>query len=122
MQHSYLIPMVGAALAGTGLVASAGAWADLFNGKDLVGWTQKGGEAKYAIEGGTIVGTSVMNTGNSFLCTEKLYGDFILEYEFKVDPRLNSGVQIRSNCYDEEREYDWQGKKKKVAAGRGHGY
>ena len=28
------------------------------------------------------------------------YGDFILELEFKVDPKLNSGVQIRSQCFD----------------------
>lgn len=73
----------------------------LFNGKSFDGWTQRGGVAKYTIETidgiATIVGTSVPNTPNSFLCTDKLYGDFILEYEFKVDPTLNSGVQIRSN-------------------------
>jgi len=114
--------MAGAALLGAGMASAGGGWVDLFNGKNLDGWTQKGGDAKYSIEDGTIVGISVMNTGNSFLCTEKLYGDFILEYEFKVDPRLNSGVQIRSNCYDAERVYDWQGTKKKVAAGRVHGY
>ena len=33
---------------------------------------------------------------NSFLSPPGEYGDFILEYEFKVDPRMNSGVQIRS--------------------------
>ena len=37
------------------------------------------------------------NTPNSFLCTEKEYGDFVLELEFKVDPALNSGVQVRSH-------------------------
>ena len=36
-------------------------------------------------------------TPNSFLCTAKDYADFILEYEFKVDEELNSGVQIRSH-------------------------
>lgn len=114
--------MVGVSLLGAGMAAAADGWTELFNGKNLDGWTQKGGEAKYTIEDGAIVGTSVMNTSNSFLCTEKLYGDFILEYDFKVDPRLNSGVQIRSNCYDKESEYEWQGKKKKVPAGRVHGY
>ncbi len=77
----------------------------LFNGKDLTGWTQRGGKAKYTVEtldgGPVIVGTCVPNTPNSFLCTEKLYGDFILEYEFKIDPKLNSGVQIRSNSIKE---------------------
>jgi hypothetical protein len=52
---------------------------DLFNGKDLSGWVQRGGKATYAIEGNEIVGTSVVNTPNTFLCTEKTYGDFILE-------------------------------------------
>jgi hypothetical protein len=76
-------------------------WKDLFNGKDLTGWVQRGGKAKYRAEDGQIVGTSVPNTPNSFLCTEKDYGDFVLELEFKVDPRLNSGVQVRSQFVPE---------------------
>ncbi len=43
-----------------------------------------------------VVGTTAPNTPNSFLCTDKDYGDFILELEFKVDPRMNSGIQFRS--------------------------
>lgn len=77
--------------------AEPGEWVDLFNGKDLDGWVQRGGEAKYTVEDGAIVGTTVPKTPNSFLCTEKDYANFILELEFKVDPTLNCGVQIRSN-------------------------
>ncbi len=95
---------------------------DLFNGKDFSGWVQRGGKAKYAVEGNEIVGTSVLETGNSFLCTEKTYGDFILEYDFKVDPKLNSGVQIRSECFDKPTEVEWNGKTIKIPAGRVHGY
>ena len=77
-------------------------WTNLFNGKDLKAWVQYGGQAKYRVEAGQIVGSSVPNTTNSFLCTKKNYGDFILELEFKVDPPpMNSGVQIRSECFDE---------------------
>lgn len=72
-------------------------WIDLLDGKILNGWTQKGGEANYKMENGTLVGTTVLNTPNSFLTTDKMYGDFILELEYKVDPKLNSGIQIRSN-------------------------
>ena len=68
----------------------------LFDGKTLNGWIQRGGKAKYHVEDGTIVGTSVPKTPNSFLCTEKDYANFILELEFKVDRGLNSGVQVRS--------------------------
>ncbi len=94
----------------------------LFDGQTLSGWVQKGGEAKYRVEDGVIVGESVPNTPNSFLCTEKLYGDFVLEYEYRCDNRLNSGVQFRSNVFEEETEAEWDGKKHKIPAGRVHGY
>jgi 3-keto-disaccharide hydrolase len=71
-------------------------WQNLFNGKDLSGWKQLNGKAVYEVKDGTIVGTTVANTPNSFLTTEKEYGDFILELEFKVDTSMNSGIQIRS--------------------------
>lgn len=63
-------------------------------------WTQLGGKAKYQTAGGQIIGTTVANTPNSFLTTDKKYGDFILEFEMLVDPTLNSGVQIRSNSME----------------------
>ncbi len=97
-------------------------WVDLCNGKNLDGWVQKGGKADYRVENGEIVGASRPNTQNSFLCTAREYGDFILEIEFMVQPGLNAGVQIRSHCFDEPKEYEWKGKTIKVAAGRVHGY
>ena len=80
----------------TALAADEAPWQPLFNGADLAGWTQRGGKATYNAEQGVIVGRTVLNTDNSFLCTEKDYRDFILEYEMLVEPGLNSGVQIRS--------------------------
>jgi hypothetical protein len=80
------------------------------------------GKAQYAVEGNGIVGTSVVNTENTFLCTAEDYSNFILEYEFKVDPRLNSGVQIRSECFPERKEMVWEGKTISIPAGRVHGY
>jgi len=110
----------------TCLSVSAAAAADdfkpLFDGKTLDGWKQHGGQAKYRVENGEIVGSSVPNTANSFLCTEKEYGDFILEVEFKVDPTLNSGIQIRSQVFPEAREISVEGKTKKIPADRVHGY
>jgi hypothetical protein len=97
-------------------------WVSLFNGKTLAGWVQYGGRAKYSVEDKQIVGRSVPNTGNSFLCTQRHYGDFILELEFKVQDGLNSGVQIRSRQFDEETTVEHKGKKIKIAAGRVHGY
>jgi 3-keto-disaccharide hydrolase len=109
------------------LVASSAAvladdFRPLFDGKSLDGWTQQGGKAEYRVEDGQIVGQSVPNTQNSFLCTDKHYGDFILELEFKVHPQLNSGVQIRSQVFDEATESERNGKKRNIPAGRVHGY
>lgn len=94
----------------------------LFDGKSLEGWEQHSGKAEYRVENGAIVGKTVPNTGNSFLCTNKKYGDFVLELEFKVDPSMNSGIQFRSNFYDKDTEVEVEGKKKKVPADRVHGY
>src|SRR5699024_10420655 len=71
-------------------------WQPLFNGQNLDGWHQLNGEADFTVEDGEIVGTTVLNTPNSFLATEKEFGDFILELEFKNDGGMNSGIQIRS--------------------------
>jgi hypothetical protein len=71
-------------------------WTSLFDGKSFKGWKQLNGQAKYTIENGEIVGSTVANTPNSFMTTEKEYGDFILELDLKVDNSMNSGIQIRS--------------------------
>ena len=70
-------------------------WVNLFNGKDLSGWKQLNGEAKYEVVDGTIVGTTVLNTPNSFLCTEKNYADFIFEVDLLVEENMNSGIQFQ---------------------------
>lgn len=73
-------------------------WTNLFDGKTLNGWKQIAGTATFAIEDGVIVGTTVANSPNTFLATEKEYGDFILEVDIKLEsPRGNSGVQTRSH-------------------------
>ncbi|NMH87099.1 3-keto-disaccharide hydrolase [Flavivirga algicola] len=72
-------------------------WISLFNGKNLKGWKQLNGTATYEVANGEIIGTTKAKTPNSFLCTEKTYGDFILEFEVLLDPTTNSGVQFRSN-------------------------
>jgi hypothetical protein len=80
------------------------AFVPLFDGKTLSGWEQHSGKAEYRVENGAVVGKTVPDTGNSFLCTTKKYANFILELEFKVDPSMNSGIQFRSNYYTQETE------------------
>lgn len=79
----------------TGSIAAQN-WEPLFNGKNLKGWKKLNGKAEYKVVDGAIVGISKMGTPNTFLTTTKNYGDFILEFDFKVDDGLNSGVQFRS--------------------------
>lgn len=85
----------------TGLVMAQSpgkGWQNLFNGKDLTGWKRLGGSADYKVEDGMIVGRTVMNSGNTFLVTEKEYGDFILEADvFVEDDEGNAGLQTRSH-------------------------
>ena len=86
-------------------------WRPLFNGKDLKGWTQKNGKALFSVENGEIVGRTVANTPNSFLCSNEEYGDFILELELKVDDAMNSGIQFRSLSkpdYQDNRVHGYQ--------------
>mgnify|MGYP001212025966 CR=1 FL=1 len=73
-------------------------WTPLFDGKTLAGWQRVGGEAPYTVEDGAIVGTMTPGTPNSFLITEKEYGDFILELDVKLEGgTTNSGIQTRSH-------------------------
>ena len=74
-------------------------------------WIQRGGAALYEVEDdGTLVGTAVPKTPNSFLCPPDDVADFELTYDFKVDPRLNSGVMFRAQSTEDYRD------------GRVHGY
>ena len=71
---------------------------ELFDGKTLNGWKRLAGTADYKVEDGAIVGTTVLNSGNTFLVTEKEYGDFILEMDTKIEsPLSNSGIQVCSH-------------------------
>ena len=90
-------------------------WVTLFDGKTLDGWAVHEGTGKIVVEDGLIVGTPALNRGSTtipsapgaqpitlrpptstFLCTTREYGDFILEFDVKMDPGVNTGVQFRS--------------------------
>lgn len=102
-------------------------WVYMFQEDNKDGWTQLNGKATYEIKDGVVIGTTKLGEPNSFLTTNKMYDDFILEYEVKVDPRMNSGVQIRSNSYDHDTTYTFvndEGEtiEKTVKSPRVHGY
>ncbi|WEK35867.1 MAG: DUF1080 domain-containing protein [Candidatus Pseudobacter hemicellulosilyticus] len=77
-------------------------WTNLFDGKTLNGWKTLSGQAEYKVENGAITGTTIPGSPNTFLVTEKEYGDFVLELEIKMeDTTSNSGIQFRSHLNPE---------------------
>lgn len=64
-------------------------WQPLFNGKDFTGWT--GDTANYKIDGANVT----CPAGAKTIATEKEYGDFILDFEFKLGPAGNNGIGLR---------------------------
>ena len=71
----------------------------IFDGRTLNGWTNRG-QANFTVENGIIVGKTGKG-GHGWLCTQKTYGDFVLELEVNITSG-NSGVQIRSHINDKD--------------------
>ena len=93
------LPMIFCSGTGFSQTGKSG-WTSLFDGQTLTGWKRLAGTADYKVENGTIVGTTVVNSGNTFLVTDKEYSDFILEMDVKIeDTTSNSGIQLRAH-YD----------------------
>jgi hypothetical protein len=115
--HGWFAVFIGLALS-----CRAGEPVPLFNGRDLAGWVQRGGKARYSVENGEIVGHAVPGTPNSFLCTGRAYTNFVLELEFLPHRDLNSGVQVRSEAFDVPRRIVSKDRTNNMAAGRVHGY
>lgn len=72
----------------------------IFDGKTLTGWVPRGG-GKWSVDDGCILGET--GTGAyGWLCSEKKYGDFDLQFEAKLEGLGNSGVQVRSAIDDKD--------------------
>ncbi|VGO19293.1 3-keto-disaccharide hydrolase [Pontiella sulfatireligans] len=69
----------------------------LFNGKDLTGWTPKGGKCTFEAIDGTIKGTCIKGSPSTYLSTDKAdYTDFIFTCDMKWEVTSNSGVMMRA--------------------------
>jgi hypothetical protein len=67
----------------------------IFNGTDLAGWQAPNKEQFWRVEDGVLVGESIEGLKESYLWTEKSYGDFVLEFEVRWTGEIDSGVEIR---------------------------
>ena len=63
----------------------------VFNGEDLSGWT--GAVDGYAVENGELV---CLKDGGGNLYIDREYSDFVLRFEFKLEPGGNNGLGIRA--------------------------
>lgn len=116
MRILFVVTMVIGLLTPISLTATAAdvedGFTSLFNGVDLTGWVKRGGAAKYEVANGSIVGDCVPNApGNTFLCSEREFGNFVLKLQYKFLEAGNSGVQFRSAARSEgdgERVYGYQ--------------
>jgi 3-keto-disaccharide hydrolase len=75
-----------------------------FNGKDSSGW--EGLPDYWSVKEGAIIGSTPNGLKfNTFLCSKKKYKDFELKFQVKLTGKGwtgNSGVQIRSEIFDQE--------------------
>lgn len=77
---------------------------DLFNGKDLEGWTPKGGECKFEVKDGTLIGQCVPGSPSTYLCTDKNdYKDFVFTCVMKWEVDGNSGVMFRAQVREDKK-------------------
>ncbi len=86
--------------------AEGAGWEDLFNGKDLTGWTNPYDRGEAWVEDGVIC---LKADKKFFLVTEKTYGDFELEAQIMLPKEggANSGVMFR--CHAEKNKvYGYQ--------------
>ena len=78
----------------TGADQAKAGFLQIFNGKDLTGWKTVG-NAKWAVEGGALVGTQGDNNAPGDLFTEATYKDFLLTVTYRVQWPCNSGIWFR---------------------------
>jgi hypothetical protein len=86
-----------AMLAGEAIAEDDG-FVEMFNGRDLAGWNTTG---NWVVEENNVItlkprpGESGWKRYSDYLRTERKYGDFVLDLEFKFEKAGNSGVFMR---------------------------
>jgi hypothetical protein len=98
----------------------AAGWQCLFDGQTLEGWSVKSGFATYKVEDGAIVGTTAIDSPNTFLVSAQTFRDFELTFAVRLDHnQLNSGMQIRSKLRGDQYGGRVYGPQVEIAAGPG---
>ncbi len=102
MKASMYVALVGTLLAAAAAAAAAAdqqGFVSLFNGKDLNGW-KTASTSRWVVQDGTLTlrdRSDGREHNLEYLWAEDVYDNFILDLEFKVPPRANSGIFLRSS-------------------------
>jgi len=68
-------------------------WTELFNGRNLDGWTIHDDSAAWSVENGHIVAEG---DGHGYLLTENRFDDFELQLDYLITSGANSGIFLRA--------------------------
>jgi hypothetical protein len=72
-------------------------WIQLFNGKNLDGWTPSNDQVNWRVEDGAIVADKKKGKGGNHLVSKDSYKDHQIYAEFWTSPDANSGIFVRCN-------------------------
>jgi hypothetical protein len=87
-------------------------WVSLFNGKDLTGWVPV-----YDVKAEVVEGNLRITKGMGWLRSEKEYGDFVLEVEWRaLEANYDSGIFLR--CMKEGKPWPKDGWQVNLACNR----
>lgn len=67
----------------------------IFNGRDLTGWSSPDMEKFWHVADGILVGENTPDLKGHYLWTEKIHGDFVLEFEVRWTGPVDTGVEMR---------------------------
>lgn len=75
-------------------------WVSIFDGKTMTGWkimaVHGGNGGLWEVQNGALVGNQEKDHKGGLIGTEKKYGDFEIELEFKVDNPADTGLFLRT--------------------------
>ena len=74
-------------------------WAPLGTGHDLTGWTSRPDLGHWSVSDGVITGANGPEKQGSVLWTDRTFGDFVLETDFRFSGTIDSGVFVKGERY-----------------------
>ena len=74
-------------------------WEDLLVKQNFEDFEMLEGEGEWYFEDSILIGECLIGNPNSYLCTKKSYSDFVMELDFQVGNKINSGVQVRTTVH-----------------------